>query len=142
MVTMQGAWLWTDGRYHLQASEQINPDLWTLMKHGALCNVLTDACILIVLYPSGTPDVPSLEEWMSKVCRISLYVESYHSACVCVCVCMCVQELASGSRIGFDPSLTSFSEFITSVMLGVSLSLSLSLSLSPSLSLRGVQEVC
>ena len=55
--------------------------------------------------------------------------------CVCVCVCMCVQELASGSRIGFDPSLTSFSEFITSVMLGVSLSLSLSLSIPLSLSL-------
>ena len=36
MVTAQGAWLWTDGRYHLQASQQIDPDLWTLMKQGPL----------------------------------------------------------------------------------------------------------
>lgn len=34
LVTMKGAWLWTDGRYYLQASQQINPDLWTLMKQG------------------------------------------------------------------------------------------------------------
>ena len=34
VVTAEGAWLWTDGRYHLQASQEINPDLWTLMKQG------------------------------------------------------------------------------------------------------------
>ncbi|CAI8054675.1 Xaa-Pro aminopeptidase 1 [Geodia barretti] len=35
------------GRYHLQASQEINPDLWTLMKQG-------------------TSGVPTIEEWMSK----------------------------------------------------------------------------
>jgi Xaa-Pro aminopeptidase len=47
VVTAEGAWLWTDGRYHLQASQEINPDLWTLMKQG-------------------TSGVPTIEEWMSK----------------------------------------------------------------------------
>ena len=34
VVTAQGAFLWTDGRYHLQASQQVNSDLWTLMNQG------------------------------------------------------------------------------------------------------------
>lgn len=41
----QGAFLWTDGRYHQQAATQLSPD-WTLMKHGA-------------------PSVPSWTEWLS-----------------------------------------------------------------------------
>eukprot|EP00731_Ephydatia_muelleri_P036399 Em0248g1a len=32
IVTDDRALLWTDGRYHLQASQQIDPSLWTLMK--------------------------------------------------------------------------------------------------------------
>jgi len=34
IVTLQSAFLWTDGRYHLQASEQLDPDCWVLMKEG------------------------------------------------------------------------------------------------------------
>jgi len=40
------ACLWTDGRYHLQASQQLDSN-WTLMK-------------------SGLPDVPKKEEWLIK----------------------------------------------------------------------------
>eukprot|EP00731_Ephydatia_muelleri_P035767 Em0158g7a len=47
IVTDDRALLWTDGRYHLQASQQIDPSLWTLMKQGN----------------SG---IPSVAEWLSK----------------------------------------------------------------------------
>lgn len=47
VVTNDRALLWTDGRYHLQASQQIDPTMWTLMKQGN----------------SG---VPSVAEWLSK----------------------------------------------------------------------------
>ena len=33
VVTMTEALLWTDGRYHLQASKQLDQN-WTLMKQG------------------------------------------------------------------------------------------------------------
>ncbi|GAA5995320.1 aminopeptidase P [Rhodotorula paludigena] len=45
LVLQQQALLWTDGRYHQQAAQQLSPD-WTLMKHGA-------------------PSVPSWTEWLS-----------------------------------------------------------------------------
>lgn len=47
VVTADNALLWTDGRYHLQASEQLDHN-WTLMKQGL-------------------PEVPSLIEWIKKV---------------------------------------------------------------------------
>ncbi|TPX58919.1 hypothetical protein SpCBS45565_g07872 [Spizellomyces sp. 'palustris'] len=47
VITLEQAALWTDGRYFLQASQQLDAN-WTLMK-------------------SGLPDVPSKEEWLVKV---------------------------------------------------------------------------
>ncbi|EDQ85846.1 uncharacterized protein MONBRDRAFT_34091 [Monosiga brevicollis MX1] len=47
IVTASKAALWTDGRYWLQASNQLD-EAWTLMK-------------------SGQPDVPSRERWLSQV---------------------------------------------------------------------------
>ncbi|KAJ3343645.1 hypothetical protein HDU93_007526 [Gonapodya sp. JEL0774] len=46
VVTSTLALLWTDGRYFLQASQQLDSN-WTLMK-------------------SGIPDVPTKEEWLAK----------------------------------------------------------------------------
>ena len=45
MVTLSDALLWTDGRYHLQASQQLDQN-WTLMKQGkvSVC-VVFDVCI-------------------------------------------------------------------------------------------------
>jgi Xaa-Pro aminopeptidase len=47
VVTSDAAALWTDGRYFLQASKQLDSN-WTLMK-------------------TGLPDVPTKEEWLVKV---------------------------------------------------------------------------
>lgn len=47
VVTNDAALLWTDGRYHLQASQQVDPTLWTLMKQG-------------------NQGVPTVAEWLSK----------------------------------------------------------------------------
>lgn len=46
VVTNELALLWTDGRYFLQASKELDNN-WTLMKSGML-------------------DVPTKEEWLSK----------------------------------------------------------------------------
>lgn len=46
IVTSDRAALWTDGRYHLQADDQLNCD-WLLMKHGR-------------------PDVPTQAEWLKN----------------------------------------------------------------------------
>ncbi|KAI8824803.1 peptidase M24, structural domain-containing protein [Fimicolochytrium jonesii] len=48
VVTLKEAALWTDGRYFLQASQQLDSASWTLMK-------------------TGLPDVPSKEEWLMQV---------------------------------------------------------------------------
>ncbi|KAL9982844.1 hypothetical protein ACROYT_G004953 [Oculina patagonica] len=45
IVTETKAALWTDGRYHLQAENQLDPSNWTLMK-------------------DGLPDTPSQEDWL------------------------------------------------------------------------------
>ena len=34
IVTQDGAYLWTDGRYHNQALKQMDKNEWTLMKEG------------------------------------------------------------------------------------------------------------
>jgi len=47
IVTTQLAALWTDGRYYLQASQQLSPD-WELMK-------------------DGLPDTPTRSKWLNKV---------------------------------------------------------------------------
>ncbi|KAJ3150312.1 hypothetical protein HK101_001967 [Irineochytrium annulatum] len=47
VVTLDSAALWTDGRYFLQASKQLDTN-WTLMK-------------------TGLPDVPSKEDWLVQV---------------------------------------------------------------------------
>ncbi|BGP19534.1 hypothetical protein JCM10213v2_007629 [Rhodosporidiobolus nylandii] len=46
IVMKEKALLWTDGRYHQQAAQQLSPQ-WTLMAHGA-------------------PSVPSWTEWLSS----------------------------------------------------------------------------
>lgn len=48
IVTDNEAALWTDGRYFLQASQQLDPDGWTLMK-------------------DGLPDTPTQADWLCKV---------------------------------------------------------------------------
>ncbi|WFD01957.1 Xaa-Pro aminopeptidase [Malassezia obtusa] len=45
LITHQDALLFTDGRYFLQASQQLEPGVWTLMK-------------------MGEPNVPSWQEWL------------------------------------------------------------------------------
>ncbi len=34
IVTLEKALLWTDGRYHLQASRELDVAVWTLMRQG------------------------------------------------------------------------------------------------------------
>lgn len=48
VVTLDKAALWTDGRYHLQAAQQIDPNSWTLMK-------------------DGLPDTPTQTDWLKDV---------------------------------------------------------------------------
>lgn len=45
VITLDKAALWTDGRYHLQAAQQIDPASWTLMK-------------------DGLPDTPTRGDWL------------------------------------------------------------------------------
>lgn len=47
MVTIREAALWTDGRYHLQAEQQLDNN-WILMR-------------------AGVPGTPSKEDWLGKV---------------------------------------------------------------------------
>ena len=53
VVTLEQALLWTDGRYHLQASKELDQN-WTLMK-------------------DGLPDVPKVEEWLAKVGHLTIH---------------------------------------------------------------------
>jgi hypothetical protein len=46
-VTLQEAALWTDGRYYLQASQQLDKN-WQLMK-------------------AGLPETPTIADWLNKV---------------------------------------------------------------------------
>lgn len=48
IITLDKAALWTDGRYHLQASKQLDLDNWILMK-------------------DGLPDTPSHSDWLKDV---------------------------------------------------------------------------
>lgn len=48
VITLDKAALWTDGRYHLQASKQLDLTNWTLMK-------------------DGLPDTPTQGEWLKEV---------------------------------------------------------------------------
>lgn len=45
IITLDKAALWTDGRYHLQATKELDPDCWTLMK-------------------DGLPDTPTQGDWL------------------------------------------------------------------------------
>jgi Xaa-Pro aminopeptidase len=47
VVTQNVALLWTDGRYFLQASEELDPASWTLMR-------------------DGLADTPSIDDWLAK----------------------------------------------------------------------------
>lgn len=55
VVTDKEAALWTDGRYFLQASKQLDPGHWILQK-------------------SGMPGVPSKEEWLNTVLPLNAAV--------------------------------------------------------------------
>ncbi|NNM54737.1 MAG: aminopeptidase P family protein [Spirochaetales bacterium] len=46
-ITLQGAGLWTDGRYHVQAEAELPP--------------------CVTLFKEGLPDVPTLTEWLSHL---------------------------------------------------------------------------
>ncbi|MGQ9858136.1 MAG: aminopeptidase P family protein [Thermodesulfobacteriota bacterium] len=46
VVTSQKACLWTDGRYHLQAREELDPEL-------------------VILFPLGLSGVPELQDWLA-----------------------------------------------------------------------------
>lgn len=48
IITLEKAALWTDGRYHLQASKQLDLNHWILMK-------------------DGLPDTPTQSEWLKDV---------------------------------------------------------------------------
>lgn len=47
VITADKAALWTDGRYHLQASKELDPNNWILMK-------------------DGLPDTPTMSEWLKQ----------------------------------------------------------------------------
>jgi Xaa-Pro aminopeptidase len=47
LITQRSARLWTDGRYYLQASQQLDSDLWTLMR-------------------AGSEGVPSVHDWLGS----------------------------------------------------------------------------
>lgn len=49
VVTQKEALIWTDGRYHQQASQQLDEN-WTLMK-------------------DGLPDTPTMAQWLQKNCK-------------------------------------------------------------------------
>ena len=48
VITDKEALLWTDGRYFVQADQQLDRNCWKLMK-------------------DGMKDVPSISKWLSKV---------------------------------------------------------------------------
>ena len=50
VVTKDEALLWTDGRYYQQATQQLDPDNWTLMK-------------------DGLPETLTMVQWLSKHCK-------------------------------------------------------------------------
>lgn len=50
VITLDKAALWTDGRYHLQASQQLDPKNWILMK-------------------DGLPDTPTQSDWLKDVLK-------------------------------------------------------------------------
>lgn len=50
LVGLEGAWLWTDSRYHLQAERQLDPEQFELMR-------------------SGRPGVPELADWLAEHAR-------------------------------------------------------------------------
>ena len=73
VVTQNEALLWTDGRYWLQASTQLDSN-WKLMK-------------------DRVPNAPSVEEYLSKV-SFKLWANTCCASCASrvhvVCMCLCV----------------------------------------------------
>ena len=78
VVTQSQAALWTDGRYFLQASKQLDEN-WILQK-------------------TGLPDVPTKEEWLVQVIVLCLPVHDIQAL-------TCHQVLPKGSKVGIDPTL-------------------------------------
>jgi Xaa-Pro aminopeptidase len=68
VVTQKKAGLWTDSRYFLQAEQELDKKVFTLFK-------------------MGTPDVPSIEDWLIK-------------------------ELKKGESLGIDPQVISRTSFV------------------------------
>lgn len=84
VVTAEKALLWTDGRYHLQASKQLEPTIWTLMRQGSTIYFLFE---MFVSFSTGNDGVPSPEEWLAKY-------------------------ILKGELIGFDPHLFSHHQYL------------------------------
>lgn len=84
VVTEERALLWTDGRYHLQASKELDLDTWTLMPQGIAIIPLT---LWTDSYGLGTEGILSPEEWLAA-------------------------NIAKGALIGFDPDQTSHERFL------------------------------
>lgn len=58
MITENNALLWTDGRYYLQASKQLDSN-WTLMKDGQSTTLSIDAWLAKNLKPGSKCGVDS-----------------------------------------------------------------------------------
>lgn len=102
VVTEEQALLWADGRYHIQASKQLDASVWTLMPQGnpvdmswsmgsaqritCWCWVPDGQAELSVYLTLGNEGILSPEEWLAV-------------------------NIAEGALIGFDPQQTSHAWF-------------------------------
>ena len=64
IVLKSKAAFWTDGRYHLQASSQLDKN-WTVMKDGRYWGFFSS--LYFVAQSIGLPGVPKPEDWLPKV---------------------------------------------------------------------------
>lgn len=88
VVTEREAALWTDGRYFIQADQQLDCQ-WSIMKTG-LDNVISQFILFFIkLYfkPINNEKVPTVSEWLRK-------------------------SLRTGDRVGADPKLVSADQWL------------------------------
>ena len=111
VVTQKEALLWTDGRYFLQASQQLESPVWTLMK-------------------GGQPGVPTSHDWVAANMDAGAVVgfDPWYPSCMPVRPCLFAQALplcrplrvmkplaagtcSSVGRWGLIPTIHSFSNW-------------------------------
>lgn len=63
LVGLEGAWLWTDSRYFLQAQQQLDCEQWQLMRQGI------DLAILPWLAQQAAGRVLGLDPWLMSVAQ-------------------------------------------------------------------------